>query len=230
MQIKRSQFLKDFVWLMLAELPCCGTLVVNGSSYCRSPWGRAHPTTGERHIREVMVLVSKKNAKTTFGALWMLTALLINQRPKALYLLVGPTLDVTQIAFSQIEGAIRLDPGLSEVLHVQVHLKKVTDRRNGSALQVLSFDPATLTGQKHCGWLIDEIHTLGSVAKAPSAIGQIRGGMIAFPESFLMFITTQSEMPPAGVFRAELNKARAIRDGRISGKMLPVLYELPSAP
>lgn len=220
-----------FERLRLADVPgnpllkdACGTWF---KDIVAAIHGSLDPVTGERHVRECMCLVSKKQSKTSYGALLMLTSLLINVRPKALFLLVGPTLDITNIAFSQIEGAIRLDPGLAELLHIQVHLKRVTDRRNGAALQVLSFDPSILTGQKHSGCLIDELHVVGSVAKAPSAIGQLRGGMVAFPESFLCFITTQSETPPAGVFRAELNKARGIRDGRFGGKMLPVLYEFP---
>ena len=45
----------------------------------------------------------------------------------------------------------------------------------------------------------------------------------------MAFITTQSEEAPSGVFRAELMKARAIRDGRQQGAMLPVLYEFPES-
>jgi phage terminase large subunit-like protein len=93
----------------------------------------------------------------------------------------------------------------------------------------MSFDPAVLTGQKPAGILLDELHVLGTSAKGASAVGQLRGGMIAYPEAFFLIITTQSEKPPAGIFRAELMKARAIRDGRASGKMLPVLYEFPES-
>jgi phage terminase large subunit-like protein len=217
--------------LRLADVPGNPLLRDAAGAWFRSIVKTLHGSlddNGERRVREVFCLVPKKNSKTSYSALLMLTSLLVNRRPKALFLMVSPTLDVSQIAYSQIEGAIRLDAELSEMLHLQVHLKRVTNRHNGSALQVLSFDPAILTGQKHCGCLIDELHVVGSVAKAPSAVGQLRGGMVAYPESFLMFVTTQSETAPAGVFRAELNKARAIRDGRISGKMLPVLYEPPA--
>jgi phage terminase large subunit-like protein len=65
------------------------------------------------------------------------------------------------------------------------------------------------------------------VEGASSAIRQLRGGMLPFPEAFMAFITTQSEEAPAGVFKAELTKARAIRDGKLEGAMLPVLYEFP---
>jgi phage terminase large subunit-like protein len=112
-------------------------------------------------------------------------------------------------------------------MHVQPHLKKVTWLETGATLQVKSFDPNVLTGVKPAGALMDELHTVSANANADRVIGQLRGGLISQPEGFLTFITTQSERPPAGVFKAELDKARAIRDGKRDGAMLPVLYEFP---
>jgi phage terminase large subunit-like protein len=189
--------------------------------------GSLDPATGERLVRELIVLVPKKSSKTTNSALLMLTSLLVNRRPKALFLLVAPTLDVTQIAFSQIEGAIRLDAELSEMLHIQTHIRKITDRSNGATLQVLSFAPEILTGQKCAGVLLDETHVIASNAKSASCLVQLRGSLTAYPEAFMMQITTQSEVAPSGVFRSELMRARAVRDGRQTGKLLPVLYEFP---
>jgi phage terminase large subunit-like protein len=94
----------------------------------------------------------------------------------------------------------------------------------------MTFDPVVLTGQKVSGGvLVDELHVVAKMAKAPSAIRQLRGGMLPFPGAFMAFITTQSEDQPTGVFKAELDKARAIRDGKRMGAMLPVLYEFPVA-
>jgi phage terminase large subunit-like protein len=93
----------------------------------------------------------------------------------------------------------------------------------------MTFDPTVLTGQKPVAALIDELHVVAKMARAASAIRQLRGGMLPYPEAFMAFITTQSEEAPAGVFRAELMKARAIRDGKQEGTMLPVLYEFPQA-
>ena len=48
------------------------------------------------------------------------------------------------------------------------------------------------------------------------------------PEGFMIIITTQSDEPPTGAFKTELDYARAVRDGdRVGGVLLPVLYEFP---
>jgi phage terminase large subunit-like protein len=88
-----------------------------------------------------------------------------------------------------------------------------------------------LTGAKPIFVLIDEIHVLGSVPYAADVMRQIRGGMLPFPESCLVMITTQSDHPPAGIFKTELSYARGVRDGLIRDRvrMLPVLYEFPEA-
>jgi phage terminase large subunit-like protein len=195
----------------------------------RALFGALDPVAQERLIREVFVLVSKKNSKTTYGALLMLAALLLNRRPNAPFIMTAPVHDVAELAFSAASGAIALDPVLSKKLHVREHLKTIVHRETGAELQIMTFDPNVLTGQKCAGVLIDELHVVAKMNKASSAIRQLRGGMLPFPEAFMAFITTQSEEAPSGVFRAELLKARAIRDGAREGAMLPVLYEFPRA-
>ena len=196
----------------------------------RALFGALDPVTRERMIREVFTLVPKKNNKTTGGALLMLTALLLNRRPNAEFFFVAPVHDTAEIAFSAAAGAIALDPVLSKKLHVRDHLKRIVHRESGAELAIMTFDPAVLTGQKVSGGvLIDELHVVAKMNKAASAIRQLRGGMLPFPEAFMAFITTQSEEAPSGVFKAELQKARAIRDGAREGIMLPVLYEFGAA-
>lgn len=196
----------------------------------RALFGARDPVTRQRMIRELFLLVPKKNSKTTYGALLMLVALLLNERPLATFIMTAPVQDVADMAFEAAAGAIRLDHVLEKKLHIRDHKKTIVHRETGATLEIMTFDPATLTGQKVSGGaLIDELHVVAKMAKAASAIRQLRGGMLPFPEAFMAFITTQSEEAPAGVFRAELMKARAIRDGIRQGSMLPVLYEFPKA-
>jgi phage terminase large subunit-like protein len=180
-----------------------------------------------RHIREVFALVPKKNAKTTTGAALMVTAVLMNRRPRAEFLIVAPTQEVSDLAFRQAVGMIEGDPVLAAKFHVQEHLKRVTYRPTGAFLKVKSFDPRIVTGTKPSGVLLDELHVIAEAPDADRVLGQIRGGLISQAEGFLVTITTQGERAPAGVFLAELLKARKVRDGASELPILPVLYEFP---
>lgn len=218
--------------LRLADVPGTPTMEEAGGEWfrdiVRAMFGSVDPVTRERMIRELFALVPKKNSKTTDGALLMVTALLMNRRPRAGFVMTAPVQDVAQLAFDAAAGAIDLDPVLEKKFHVRHHLKTIIHRETKAELEIMTFDPTVLTGQKISGGaLIDELHVCAKMTKAPKALRQIRGGMLPFPESFLAFITTQSDEPPVGVFGDELKKAREIRDGKREGAMLPVLFEFP---
>lgn len=187
------------------------------------------PDAYERMIREVFCLVAKKNSKTTSGAGTMLTALVVNRRPRAEFLLVGPTKEVADLAFSQAVGMIEADEEgfLQKRMHIQPNTKTITDRRTKAHLKIKSFDSSVLTGVKPAGVLLDELHEISRDAAAMRIVGQLRGGLLSNPEAFLFMITTQSDVPPSGAFKAELLKARGVRDGRLTIPTLPVLYEFP---
>jgi phage terminase large subunit-like protein len=188
---------------------------------------------GWRRVAEIFALVPKKNAKTTGGAAIMVTALLMNKRPRAEFVLVGPTQEIADIAFQQASGMIEADEEgfLQKRFHIAEHTKTITDRLTKAKLKIKTFDMKVATGVKPAGILIDEIHLLSSIAGASRVIGQLRGGMISNPEAFLIMITTQSDQTPAGVFKTELDYARGVRDGRITQdvRLLPMLYEFPEA-
>lgn len=194
----------------------------------RTLFGAYNSTTGAREINEVFCLVPKKNSKTTYAAGLMLTALIMSPRPRAEFVMVAPTIDVAELAFSQAVGMIEAEPTLRTLMHIQAHVRRITFRRNGCYLKIRAFDPKTVTGSRAAGVLLDETHVISEYHDADRVLGQLRGGLVSQPEAFLVQITTQSERPPAGVFKAELRKARAVRDGNLRASILPVLYELPA--
>lgn len=221
-----------FKRLRLADVPGQPTLEKAAGEWffeiVRVIFGCYDPTTRRRMIKELFLLVPKKNMKTTGGALIMLLLLIFNERPRGQAIMTAPVQDVAEIAFDAIAGAIELDADLSRVFDVRPHFKLVVDRRTDAQLSVMTFDPSVLTGQKLFAALVDELHVIAKNPKAASAIRQIRGGMLPFPEAILIFITTQSEDAPAGVFAAELTAVRDIRDGRRKGgRSVPILYEFP---
>lgn len=193
----------------------------------RALFGSWDAEAGVRHVREVFQLVPKKSSKTTAGAAIMLTAVLMSRRPRAEFLIVAPTQEVADLAFRQACGMVEADPVLLAKCHVQEHIKRITYRPTGAFLKVKSFDPKVVTGSKPAGVLIDELHVIAESHDADRVVGQLRGGLVSQPEGFLLTITTQSERAPAGVFRAELMKARKVRDGELAAPILPLLYEFP---
>jgi phage terminase large subunit-like protein len=193
----------------------------------RALFGSYDANPDVRHIREVFCLVPKKSSKTTTGAAIMITALLMNRRPRAEFLLVAPTQEVADLAFRQAAGMVEADPVLAAKFHVVEHIKRISYRPTRAFLKVKSFDPRVVTGSKPSGVLLDELHVIAEQHDADRVVGQLRGGLLPNPEGFLLTITTQSERPPSGVFRTELLKARKVRDGAVALPILPVLYEFP---
>lgn len=185
---------------------------------------------GRRMVREVLAMVPKKNAKTTNAAGVSVTALLMNERPRAELVLVGPTQEIADTGFQQAAGMIDADEYLRTRFQVQEHRRTIVDQVTGARLKIKTFDMKVATGSKPVMVLIDELHLMGQMGDAGRVIAQLRGGMIANPEAFLVMITTQSDTPPAGVFKAELDYARGVREGRIkNGRVLPLLYEFPES-
>lgn len=182
-----------------------------------------------RWVNEFFWMISKKQAKTTGSAGIMVTALIVNKRPAADFLLIAPTQGIAELAFSQAVGMIEADVELKKVFHVKDYTKLITHRRNKATLQIKSFDPSCVTGTKPAGVLLDELHVIAEHKSADRVLRQIRGGMLSQPEAFLIMTTTQSERAPSGVFRAELIKARKVRDGLLSLPTLPIIYEFPES-
>jgi phage terminase large subunit-like protein len=228
-----ARAVKIFDRLRLPDVPGTPTLGEAGGPWYReivaAIFGSIDKASGRRMVRENLTVVPKKNSKTTNAAGVMLTAMLMNQRPRAEFLIVAPTQAIAEISFNQADGMVRADEDLASRFHVQSHIKKITHTgRVRSTLQVRTFDSSVLTGIKPVGVLVDELHELGKIADAERIIGQIRGGFIPFPEAFFLVITTQSDEPPAGAFLSELTIARMIRDGKTPANgLLPVLYEFP---
>jgi phage terminase large subunit-like protein len=202
----------------------------------RAIFGAFDEETNKRMIREYFVMIPKKNGKTSIAAAIMLTALLVNERPAAKALMVAPVIKTAMEAYDQARGIIRLtvlDDGtaLEPLFHAVDHERKLKYLRDDlpSELLIKAADTDNVTGSKASMVMIDETHVFASKPAASGVFVEIRGGL-SHPKNtgFLLQITTQSKSPPSGVFKSELHRARDIRDGKKSGPMLPVLYELPA--
>jgi phage terminase large subunit-like protein len=195
--------------------------------FVRAVFGSYDPQTKRRMIREFFLLVPKKNGKSSIAAAIIVTAAIMNERPEAELLLIAPTKTIADISFKQALGIIKLDPELLKMFHAQEHLKKLTHRVSNAVIVIKAADTDAITGAKSTFTLIDETHEFATKSKAAAVFLELRGALAARPDGFLLQITTQSKEPPSGVFKQELDNARAVRDGEIALPILAVLYELP---
>lgn len=187
------------------------------------------PETKRRLVWELLCMVPKKNSKTTYVAALGLTALFLEEAPNRQMLLVAPSQNISQRCFEQAQGMVRIDPRLKSIFNVQDSEGRITRIKTGTKLDVKTFDTSIVTGEIPILTIIDELHELGKKNKAAAVMQQIRGGGITMQGGQVLMITTQSDEAPAGIWRIELDKARAIRDGKAGGApiLLPVLYEFP---
>jgi len=217
--IEASEGLKVFDTLRLPDVPgmpvmrdACGQWF---RDIVKVAFGSWFPAEQRRYIRDILAMLPKGQSKTTYSAGLLLTAMLLNRRPRAQGLFVAPTQAIADNAYDHAVGMLEASPDLKRWFRTRDHVKTIVDLRNQSELRVKTFDVNILAGTILIIALIDELHLLGRNPHTQKVLRQVRGGLEKTPEGLLIITTTQSDDIPAGAFKDELTNALVEIWGRL---------------
>ncbi|MGB4064241.1 MAG: terminase large subunit [Azonexus sp.] len=206
---------------------CCAQWVFD---LVASIFGAYDQESGRRLITEWFICVPKKNSKSTIAAGIMMTALILNWRQSAEFAILAPTIEIANNSYGPARDMVQKDDELDALMHVQTHIKTISHRGSNATLKVVAADSNTVGGKKSVGTLVDEVWLFGKQSNAENMLREAIGGLASRPEGFVIYLTTQSDDPPAGVFRQKLQYARGVRDGTIIDPcFVPVIFEHPPA-
>lgn len=198
-----------------------------------SVFGAYDAESGRRLITEWFVMIPKKSFKSGLAASIMLTSLVRNWRQSAEFTILAPTLEVANNAFGPARDMCRFEDEedynpLNDLIQIQTHIRTLTHREKNATLKVIAADANTAAGKKSVGILLDELWLLGKQASAENMLREAIGGLASRPEGFVIYLTTQSDEPPTGVFRQKLQYARDVRDGKVHDpSFVPIIFEHP---
>lgn len=186
--------------------------------------------TGERLIREALIKVPKKNWKSGLAASLMLSLMVLNWRQSNEAGIIAPSKDTADNVFRPMKDAINADPEYSALFHVQPNMRTITHRVTGMSCRVYAADTDSISGKKWAFVILEELWLLAQRKGAEDMVLEATGGQASRPEGVVISITTESDDEPVGVYKAKLEFARGVRDGKIHAPhFLPVLYEWPAA-
>jgi phage terminase large subunit-like protein len=188
-------------------------------------FGFVHKIDGVRKYREVILIVARKNGKSTLAAAIGLYMLVADNEPGPEIVSAATKREQAKIIWSEAKRMIKKSPSLRK--RIRTLVGEIVADFNDGIFKPLSSDSNTLDGLNvHCA-LIDELHAI----QDKNLYDVIVDGMSA-REQPLTVITSTAGTVREGIFDLKYDEAARIidsYDGNVAPedeRILPVIYEL----
>ena len=187
-------------------------------------FGFVDKDTGLREYRQVILIVARKNGKSTWAACIGLFLLIADGEGGPEIYSAATKRDQAKLIWSEAVRMVKKSPAFSRRLKCLV--SKIRCSFNEGTFEPLGSDSNKLDGLNVHGALIDELHAL----KDKNIYDVIVDGMTA-REQPLCLITTTAGMIRDNIFDQKYNECQRIINGYDDGeyvdeRVLPIVYEL----
>lgn len=188
-------------------------------------FGIVHKIDGTRKFQEVMLVVGRKNGKSTLAAAIGLYLQVADGEPGAEVYAVATKKDQAKIIWLEAKRMVRKSPSLRKRMKTLV--SEINSEFNDSFFRPLGRDSDTLDGLNVHGALLDEIHAW----KDQNLYDVIVDGTTAREEP-LVFITTTAGTVRESVYDIKYDEAERVingyedPNGYKNERFLPIIYEL----
>ena len=189
---------------------CAALVLSSGKPFLLEPFQLAMLLDYFAGCRETLILLSKKNGKTTLLAALALYHLLTTEDAECI---VGATSrEQATILYDQATGFVRRTPGLADRVIVKRGYREIRSRRDAGRIRVLAADVDTADGVIPTLALLDELHrarSAGLYAIFRDGLGPRDGQLVAIS------VAGDHEQSPLGLMRTAARSLPTVRrEGR----------------
>lgn len=188
-------------------------------------FGMVHKIDGTRKYQEVMLVVGRKNGKSTLAAAIGLYLQMADGEPGAEIYAVATKKDQAKIIWLEAKRMVRKSPTLRKRMKTLV--AEINSEFNDSFFRPLGRDSDSLDGLNVHGALLDEIHAWKDI----NLYDVVVDGTTAREEP-LVFITTTAGTVRESVYDIKYDEAERVingyedPEGYKNERFLPIIYEL----
>jgi phage terminase large subunit-like protein len=188
---------------------CAGLVIEQGRPMRLEPFQRELLADFFAGAGETVILIPKKNGKTTLLAALALYHL--TTTPDAECVIAAASRDQAGIMFTAASGFVRRSPGLRERVQVKGGYREIQSRRDTGRIRVLASDVDTADGVLPTLALVDELHR----HRSAGLYGVFRDGLGPRDGRMLTISTAgDSEQSPLGLIRYAAHRLPHVeRDG-----------------